>query len=729
MMFKRPPSRILICLGLMVGGCAEMPKVEHQRARPSSVEREVAEAAAPADTQPRLAPLIVEGSGRFVSTPSAPASPARLQEEGYQLSFVDTEISTVVGSVIGDGLGLSYSIDPQIKGTMTLQAARPLARNEMLPALESALNLHGAALVETSGAYQVVPVRDAPRRAGLQNPSTPRAAGFRVRVVPIQYVGVAEMEKVLRPFAPEGGIVSVDSARNLLILAGSSGELQVMQNVVDTFDVDWLSGMSFAMYPVVHVEAKTLADELGAVFADNRSPIVSVVRFVPLARLNSLMVVTHEPSYLRQVEAWIKRLDTSVATPGRRIHVYDVQNGKADELAESLSDILSISYAGNRSGASSSRRDVDTSQRERSLLSRGGADSSFASSGSTFSTTNQAVEPLAPRSAPSTTTADSAGALKIVPNIENNALLIYATPGEYTTIEDALRRLDVRPIQVLIEASLAEVSLNDDLRFGVQWAFSHGDGPMVLSDRANGQVNAAFPGFSYLYSGNTDIRAVLNTLETVTDVHVISSPKLLVLNNREAEMQVGDQVPITVQSAISTVGETAPIVNSVQLRDTGVILRITPRVNKSGLVLLDIAQEVSDVVPTTTSNIDSPTIQQRRISSTVAVQDGETIALGGLIRDSVSRTRGGVPLLHKIPLVGNLFGSSSNTDRRTELIILITPRVIRSRSESESMMQDLREQFGRLKDSLPEITSTPSEQPAEASGDPEASSDRSGEAQ
>jgi general secretion pathway protein D len=298
--------------------------------------------------------------------------------------------------------------------------------------------------------------------------------------------------------------------------------------------------------------------------------------------------------------------------------------------------------------------------------------------------------------------AGSPGALKIVPNTENNALLIYATPSEFFVIEGAMKRLDVVPIQVLIEASLAEVTLTDDLRYGLQWAYQSGNGPIVLSEASNGTVSQRFPGFSYLFTGRQDIRAVLNAIETMTNVDVISSPKLLVLNNREAELVVGDQVPITVQQAVSTVGETAPIVNSVQLRDTGVILRITPRVNKSGLVLLDVAQEVSDVVPTTSSNIDSPTIQQRKVSTTVAVRDGETIALGGLIRDSNSRTRGGIPYLRKIPVLGDLFGSTNKINRRTELIVLITPRVVRSQQESDVMMDELREQFRGLRKTLPE---------------------------
>jgi general secretion pathway protein D len=650
----------------------------------------------------------VEGTGQLAGTRSTEAATPVPAGEGYQLSFIDTEIASVVASVIGDGLGLPYLVDPQVKGTMTLQAARPLSRDEVLPALEAALSVYGAALVNVNGVYQVVASRDAPRRVtGLAGASQPGAAGFSVRVVPIKYINVVDIEKALRPFAPEGGILRVDEGRNLLVLAGTSRELATMQDVIGTFDVNWLAGMSFALYPVEYVDAKTLAEELAIVFAEARSPIANVVRIVPLSRLNSLMVVTHEASYLREVEAWIKRLDLGTATPGRRIYVYDVQNGKADDLGASLSKILSIPVETSA---------VPESQARTSSMDGGSMGSSSRPSGSlggSMSANRDFRETASVAPAPGVSPSDGEpGTLKIVPNVENNALLIYATPSEFAVIEAALKRLDVTPIQVLIEASLAEVSLTNDLRFGIQWSFESNKGPIVLSEAKTGTIGSSFPGFSFLYTGGADIRAVLNALESVTDVNVISSPKLLVLNNREAELQIGDQVPITVQSSVSTVGETAPIVNSIQLRDTGVILRITPRANKSGLVLLDIAQEVSDVVPTTSSNIDSPTIQQRRIASTVAVRNGETIALGGLIRDSTSRTKGGVPLLQRIPLVGTLFGSTSKNNRRTELIILITPRVLRSQAESDVLMDELREQFRGLRDTLPQWTASPSSSPS-----------------
>ena len=188
----------------------------------------------------------------------------------------------------------------------------------------------------------------------------------------------------------------------------------------------------------------------------------------------------------------------------------------------------------------------------------------------------------------------------------------------------------------------------------------------------------------------------MNALTQITDVKVISSPQLMVLNNETARLQVGDQVPIATQEVQSIVDSDAPIVNSIEYRDTGVILSVSPRVNSGGLVVLDIVQEVSDVVSTTTSELNSPTIQQRRIKSTVAVQSGESVALGGSIRDGNNKGVTGIPVVSEIPLLGNLFKTTTNTQRRTELLVLLTPRVATSRQDAREITEELRSRVRAL---------------------------------
>jgi general secretion pathway protein D len=653
---------------------------------------------------------IYPGTGTLVGSPGSqlPSGPRPNVKDGIQLSFTDVDINQVVASVLGEALGLNYSIDPSVKGTMSLRSSRALSAEELLPALEAALRVQDLALVQVDGTYHVVPIKDAPRRVTSINPSTDRTqAGFSIQIVPLQFISPVEMEKILQPFAPPGGVMKVDEARNLLLLAGSSRELDTMLDVVKTFDVDWLAGMSYGFFNLNYVDAKTAVTELSEIFADPKSPLAGVVRLVPITRLNTILVITPQQKYLQAVETWIKRLDVGGTSAGRRIYVYDVQNGRAEDLAKSLNKILSL----------------PTMEEDQPTRARAGFSMNNGSS-SGFSSNSGVNAGLTPGYNPSQNQGGSAGLnnlyppplgssgsqpglnqntakqgdLRIVANNDSNSLLVLATPAEFSVIEAALARLDAPSRQVLIEASLAEVTLNDELRYGIQWNYNGKNGPLTLSSAASGAVSQSFPGLSYLFTGSTDIRAVLNALQTITTVRVISSPKLVTLNNHEAQLQVGDEVPVATQSAVSVVNPDAPIVNSVQMQDTGVILSVTPRVNKNGLVEMDITQEVSNSVPTTTSGIDSPTIQQRKLSTTVVVKNGDTIALGGLITESKSKNKSGVPYLQKIPFLGALFRDTDNQTIRTELILLITPRVMRDDNEFQNVMDDLRNEFKTLKD-------------------------------
>jgi general secretion pathway protein D len=709
-------------ISLTLSGCGAGPlRVPQPGHAPVSQNAPVASSSAIQLPEPPAAPVarqgsVYAGSGQLVAAPGSHAPPPAPASSGngIQLAFTDVDITQVVASVLGEALGLNYSIDPSVKGTMSLRSSRPLSPEELLPALEAALRVQDLAIVESKGTYHVVPIKDAPRRVtSVSPPSGRKQAGFSIQIVPLQYTSPLEMEKILQPFAPPGGVIKVDEARNLLLIAGSSQELDTMLDVIQTFDVDWLAGMSYGFFGLNYVDAKTAVSELSEIFSDPKSPLAGVVRLVPLTRLNTILVITPQQKYLQSVETWIKRLDIGGTSAGRRIYVYDVQNGRAEDLAKSLNRILSLPTGGEDSTqgqngytgfspTAGSGYGVGPS----SMGSVFGANSSFNMGGGSPGSsgypvaaglTNSPMNYSQNGPAGSQNNTAKAGDLRIVANNDSNSLLVLATPAEFGVIEAALVRLDSPSRQVLIEASLAEVTLTDQLRYGVQWNYNGKKGPITLSDSPNGQVSRSFPGLSYLFTGSTDISAVLNALEAVTKVRVISSPKLVTLNNHQAELQVGDQVPVTTQSAVSVATAGAPIVNTVQMRDTGVILQVTPRVNKNGLVQLDISQEVSNSIPTTTSGIDSPTIQERRLSSTVVVKNGDTVALGGLITENVTTSKSGVPYLAKIPVLGALFRDTSNNKTRTELILLITPRVMRDDDEFQHVMDDLRFEFRTLK--------------------------------
>ena len=291
--------------------------------------------------------------------------------------------------------------------------------------------------------------------------------------------------------------------------------------------------------------------------------------------------------------------------------------------------------------------------------------------------------------------------MRIIPNDQNNALLIFGTRREEDTVEATLRKIDVVPLQVLIDAVIAEVTLNDALQYGTQFYFrSHGiNGILNFAQQAfttQGAVSFAtgFPGLVVGGSQSSGVPFAISALQQITTVHVLSSPQLLVLDNQQARLQVGDVVPYLSQTSQSTITSNAPVVNSINYQPTGVIMEVTPRVNSGGLVTLDIAQEVSDVSTVlTTAAINSPTFLERNVTSRVVVQDGQTVGLAGLIRDNETRDNQGIPWLKDIPLLGALVSQQNNARQRTELLVLITPHVIHDQRDARALTEDLREQL------------------------------------
>ena len=512
------------------------------------------------------------------------------------------------------------------------------------------------------------------------------------------------MADILQPFIAAGRVLRVDAARNLLIFAGTGTEAADVIDMVTVFDIDWMTGMSFALFPVQVADAKDLVADLETVFLEGDSPLKGLVRFVPIERLNAVLAISRQPAYLDRAQTWIDRLDRGAEGAGRRIFVYHVQNGRAADLSDVLGRIFEAEISERRAAPPPELAPglSPVTIAPEPAPSRAPAESGEATA-ALAGAQPAPVRPAPVRAASpprrndlgAIAAIEESGNIRIIADEKNNALVILATTAEYRMIEATLKRLDITPLQVLIEVTIAEVTLTDELRYGLQWFFESGNSSVTLSTLSTGAVASAFPGFSYFFSGG-DARVVLNALTEITDVRVISSPQLMVLDNQSARLQVGDQVPIATQSAVTVDDPDAPIVNSIQFRDTGVILEVTPRVNASGLVVLDVFQEVSDVIATTTSDIDSPTIQQRSIESTVAVQSGDTVALGGLIKDRDEESVTGVPLLSSIPLLGNLFKTTDTEVRRTELLVLITPRVVRDRREALEVTDELRRRLSSL---------------------------------
>lgn len=619
----------------------------------------------------------------------ANASSTAGETGGHVLNFENANVRDVVKAVLNDTLGINYTIDPAVQGAITLRTSKPLSRQAVLPAFEDALRLAGVALVRGAVGYQVVPLQGAAQRGAIGVSGDALQPGFQLRVVPLRYIASAEAKRVLEPLVSPSTIVSVDRHSNFVLLAGTGTEIDRAERAIELFDVNWLRSRSFGLFPLRYSSAKDVAEDLGSVLG-KEGPLAGTVQVTPIAHLNAILVIAKSALYIEDMRGWIERFDRGRDADKPRLFIYHVQNGRARDLATVLAKVMGPLQ--RRATPASADETVSIAE-----LQGLGAAGSLAPPGrlgvglglDRFVPPPQANGPSGVQSS-ETASSGGDGDTKITADETNNSLLIITTPEYYKQLEAALIRLDAAPLQVMLEASIAEVSLTDKTQYGIQAFFQQGGVSFLRSGVAASALAAGTGGLSAAFIKGLDIKAVLDLLSSFTKVRVISAPKLLVLNNRTASLQVGDQVPIATSSAVSSISANAPTVNTIQLQDTGIILRVTPRVNSNGLVLMDISQEVSTSVPTNTSNINSPTIQQRRVATSIAVQDGQTVAIGGLMKDSRGSGRTGIPILKDLPGVGAAFGVENDGVDRIELLVLMTPRVIRDVNGADAATEELR---------------------------------------
>ncbi len=597
---------------------------------------------------------LVTASQIAIVVPTAAAA----QNNNTALQFANADARLVVETIMGDMLRLPYSIDPDVMGTINLQSTQPVPDSELLPMLERALLPIDAVIIVRDGKYQILSRNKARSMVGNSEYSMPNATTNQPNFDPklgqdsitLSYISAIEMIGLARDLIGGDVITRENNAPNNVRINGTASEKEAALDLIRRFDIPSLADMRFNILKLADANPNEVLDELNAIFAPPNNIFDGRVRLIPLPRIGSIMAIAADRNDLDRIEPWIRRVEQG--SGGKRsIHTHTVQNGKARDIALSLQLVLGLNKDPNQQDDGSNNADNPTNE------------------------DGSPVNALLPARNYGTKEG-----LRIVPNDVSNILLIYANAEEYALVSKALEAIDRPSAQVLIEATLAEVTLNDELRYGINFQALGNIGSTSLNF-ANSAANTAtptsnFPGFAISAIG-TSVTSVLNALQSKTNVRVLSAPKLQVLNNRPASLQVGDQVPIVTQQAQSVDGAGAPLINSVELRDTGVILQVTPRINDNGTVLLEISQEVSDVAPTTSSGINSPTIQQRRLTTTVVTQSGQMVVLGGLIRNRVTSGKSGIPGLSQLPIIGGLFGRKTNSGARTELVILITPSIIR----------------------------------------------------
>jgi general secretion pathway protein D len=650
------------------------------------------------------------GTGRFLGNPRPAATRSAGEPGTHTLNLSEVTVQEAAAAVLGDILKVNYTVDPKIDGRITLQTTNPVSRNGAVELFVSALRSVGAAMVQNTTMVRIVPADQA--TAGARIATSERgqpALGNGMRVIPLKYVAAADMKRLLEPIASYGGIVRVDQSRNALILSGSPQEIASIREAISVFDVNVMRGMSFALVPVRALDPEEAVENLNRAFASNtEGALGGMVQFVPNKRLRSVLIIAKQPDYLLQGKAWIRTMEGMAGGNAKEFYTYMLRNRQAKDVVDVLNAMFASETAARevrspraaRGGAGDGPQAAPVAVADASgqPFSVGGglggaAPQNVVGSDRFLDTSLPRNEEAAPYRSASigTGASDTEPRIKIVADPSQNALLIMASEPDYRRVERVLANLDVMPNQVLIEATIAEVTLNDELRLGVRWFFQNRSGNRsgAFSDLLSGAVGSAFPGFSFVAKAAGG-QVTLNALNDMTRVNVLASPSLMVLDRRTAVLQIGDQVPITTQSAQSVLTPGAPVVNSIAYKDTGVILSVTPRINESGRVLLDIEQEVSTVSRTSSSNIDSPTFGRRKVKTTVVVNNGESITLGGLIQDRTTDSETQVPVLGDIPIIGKAFKDRQSLVEKTELVIMLTPRVVRDLNEAAAVTEEYR---------------------------------------
>ncbi len=627
------------------------------------------------------------------NTSSVKGKMRRKSGDGIALNFERASIREVVKVVLGDLLKLTYTMEPGVEGEVTISSSEPIPQASLIPTLESLLATQGAVLYKDGPSGYRVAARANMKGRGFKPSFGKLKPGYSIQVVPLRYIPAVEMQKILEPLANPDAFVRVDSSRNLLMLAGTGSELANLMSTISTFDVDVLQGMSVGIFRIKNVEAGIVAKSMDTLFGEGgSSSMAGMIKIVPLEHMNSLMIISASPDYLRDMQSWVNRFDRTSPTAGQQLYVYRVQNGSAENLAEMLNQIFS--------GKSSSKKKSAVSSLAPGLEPATVGGAIPPANGAAPSPDNPTAVAVAVAGKPAVTAdggvvIDNTDDARIVADKTNNSLMIMATESTYQQIIEAVKRIDVMPMQVQVEASIMEVSLSDNLQFGLQWYFKNSN---LLGQVGEGLVSlggiAGGAGFSYSLSDPTgSLKNIINMLAKQSRVRVLSSPSILVLDNQPAEIRVGNQQPIETKTSSS--GTTGTDTYTYQYKDTGVSLKVTPQVNNNGLVKMEIQQDVTDLGERDSVN-NQPTFMQRSIKSSIVVQSGETIVLGGLIRENKTDSKQSVPILSDMPIVGKLFSSEGGTSTRTELLVLITPTAIRDQSGLTKTGEEMRERMQRL---------------------------------
>ena len=605
------------------------------------------------------------------------------------LNFDNADLYAVIAT-IAELLGINYIVDPNVGGKVTINTAGGLYKKDLFPVFLQILEVNGLTAIKEGSLYRIVQLKESTRlpielrfsRGGADAPPMDKII---IQIIPLKFISTGEMIKLIRPFMSTGGTVVSDIPSNTLLVVDKGLNILRVLKLVKTFDINMLEKVYYKFYPLKNIDAEDVTGTLND-FISSYGKVTSVmVKFIAISRLNTLFVVSTNPLVFEKVEEILGHIDVIDEEVAPKIYVYFVKNGEAEDLASLLDKVF-----GKKSPSKEKKQKA------------GGSASIKGNPLSAASVKEKKAEKAAAKAKVKETTTkvsavtrkkgEGAGTLvaeiNITPDLIRNALIIEAVPSDHRIIEEILRRIDVQPRQVLIEATIAEVTHESGTELGVDWAFGKG---------AAGQGNASFlatigkAGLKYSIGVTDKWYAELNALATKGLVNVISSPHVLASDNKEAKIDVSREVPVASGETSVASGSTIST-TSIEYRDTGVILSVTPHINDRGLVTMDISEEVSDVdEDVNVAGLNYPSFFKRTVKTTLTVRHGQTIVIGGLIKDKEEEDIAGVPCLIEIPVARYFFGQVKKRAKKIELIVLITPRVVADLEDVDAVTQEFKQ--------------------------------------
>ena len=650
------------------------------------------------------------GNDRTFRVPQA--RPAGNDEAGpITLNVENGDIREIVRNLIGDALGEGFVIDPAVTGTVTVRTAKGINRSDVIPTLEMLLRTVKAVLVKDGNYWRVLPEGGANLGTTAPRIQLRPGAGNSVVILPVKHIGAKELERVMAPFAkpPAAASIRVDELRNLLFLTGTETEIRNLLEVAEMFDVNLMAGMSFLVYPLESADVKSVAADWEKIFPAASNPFAGLLRVVPIERMNAVLLISPQRDVILEARHWLERLDKGTdAGGGARLYVYNLQYTQAEKLQVVLQQAVTgrvnqTTTATVAPGQSTSTLTAPVSPIAGQPITTPG---NFLNSSQA---TLPRVNPTSP-GFPTGAAGQSTGLARnatVIADKDRNALLIVATPSEYNAIESAIKKLDIAPKMIAIEVQIAQVALDGAFQFGISGMFTGKPESSVnrlTSDKGVGLLNTvdalgkAVSGFNYTWQGAA-AKAILSTLQTTGLSRTLASPTLMTLDNQKVSFSNGTQISVQTQTSVAT--GTIGATNSYQYIPTGLTINITPRVSGNN-VFLEIQQENS-TAGTIRADNPNPDITKNSQQSTVMVANGDTMLLSGLFIENGSRSTSGFPVLSTIPLLGGIFGNQSWNSNRSELVMLVTPRVMSSVDETRGVVDELRQRMGSIEAMLPQV--------------------------